>query len=136
MRYLAIDFGSKNTGLALCDQSETIASPLTVLPTDKNLIERIADIVKKENVEAIVVGLPLNMDDSPGPQAQLASRFAERLRPAVNVPICFQDERLSTFAAEQKIAGLELPKKMRRRKIDSLAAAEILQSFLDSKHIK
>jgi putative Holliday junction resolvase len=133
MRYLAIDYGTKGIGLAICDAAETIASPLTVIQGQKNLFEKIAEIVEREDVEAIVVGLPLNMDDSRGFQAELVIRFAEQLEKYVEVPIHFQDERLSTFESESKLASVDLSKKKKKKHIDAIAAATILESFLETK---
>jgi putative Holliday junction resolvase len=133
MRYLAIDYGTKRTGLALCDPTETIVSPLAGLSTAKDLLGKIVDIVKAEGVEAIVVGLPLNMDGTQGGQAGIVSGFAEELKKHVNLPVFFQDERLTTFAAEGKLVERELTRKKKRARIDALAAAEILQQFLDSR---
>ncbi|MDD5063301.1 MAG: Holliday junction resolvase RuvX [Phycisphaerae bacterium] len=133
MRYLAIDFGDKRTGLAICDQAETIASPLAVIEGQKDLIKKITDIVASENVEAIVLGLPLNMDDSKGPQAERVIRFAEQLKKHLQIPIHFQDERLSSFGAERKLAPAELTRKKKKKRLDAVAAAEILEAFLEQK---
>jgi len=134
MRYLAIDYGLKHTGLAICDRSETIASPLTVIDGSRDLPEKINEIIKSENVDAVVLGLPLNMDDSHGPQAKLVCRFAEKLKLLIDVPIHFQDERLTSFAAEQKFAAVELSKKKKKKRLDAVAAAEILKAFLQQKN--
>ena len=133
MRYLSIDYGNKTTGLAICDSTETFVSPLMALPTSDNLIGRIIEVAKAENVGALVMGLPLNMDDSVGPQAKKVQMFADQLEKHAGVPVIFQDERLSTFAAKDKMIAMELTRKGKKRRIDALAAAEILQSFLDSK---
>jgi len=133
MRYLSIDYGNKITGLAICDPTETIVSPLAAFPTSNDLINKIIEVVKTENVEAIVLGLPLNMDDSVGPQAQKVQAFAEQIKKQIDIPVFFQDERLSTFAAEGKMIDMDLTRKGKKRRIDALAAAEILQAFLDSK---
>jgi len=135
MRYLAIDYGDKRTGLAICDPAETIASPLTVIHGQKELPKKIADIVETENVEAIVLGLPLNMDGSTGPQAELVFKFADRLKTHLDIPIHFQDERLSSFSAEEKLSQTEFTRKKKKKRLDAIAAAEILQAFLDNKHI-
>ncbi len=135
MRYLAIDYGDKRTGLAICDAAETIASPLAVIQGQKDLLKKIADIVETENVEAVVLGLPLNMDDSTGPQAKLIFKFAEQLKEHLDIPVHFQDERLSSFSAEQKLASAEFTRGKKRKRLDAVAAAEILQAFLDNKHI-
>ncbi len=135
MRYLAIDYGARRTGLAICDPSETIASPLAVVEGRKELIGKIADLVKSENVGAVVLGLPLNMDDSQGPQAKLVLQFATQLKKHIDVPVYFQDERLSSFAAEEKMAAAGIKKGRKKKPLDAVAAAEILQTFLDSKKI-
>lgn len=133
MRYLAIDYGLKRTGLAICDEGETIASPLKVLTEGKVLIETIVKIAGEEQADAFVVGLPFNMDDSEGPQAKLVREFAKALGKQIDLPIHFQDERLSSFDAEGKLAGLYTRKKKKGR-LDAVAAASILQSFLEIKH--
>ena len=136
MRYLAIDYGTKRTGLAICDQAETIASPLTVIEDSKGLVERIAEIVKAESVEAIVVGLPLNMDDTQGPQAKLVLQFAEQLKKHLQIPIYFQDERLSSFSAEEKLSSADFTRGEKKKRLDAVAAAEILEAFLEQKRSK
>jgi len=134
MRYLAIDYGTKRTGLAICDASETISSPLTVIHGQKQLLKKILDIVETKNVNAVVLGLPLNMDNSQGFQAKRVLRFAEQLKAHLHIPIHFQDERLSTFGAEEKLASAELTKSEKRKRLDAIAAAEILQAFLEQKN--
>jgi len=136
MRYLAIDYGAKRTGLAICDRAETIASPLTVIEGQKELLKRIVDVVEAENVEAIVLGLPLNMDDSHGFQAERVFQFAEQLKARLQIPIHFQDERLSSFGAEKKLASVEFTRKKKKKLLDAVAAAEILQAFIESKGAK
>ncbi len=133
MRYLAIDYGTKHTGAASCDPSETIVSPLTVIEGQKDLLDRIVQLVETENVGAIVLGLPLNMDDSAGPQAKLVFQFAEQLRARLSIPIHFQDERLTSFAAEQKAPRLKSAGKKKQKRLDAIAAAAILEAFLENK---
>ena len=133
MRYLAIDYGTRRTGLAICDPSETIVSPLTVIQSRELLPEKIAHIVEAENVGAVVLGLPLNMDGSEGPQARLVQKFADRLQAHLNIPVYFQDERLSSFGAEEKLAPANLTKGKMKERLDAVAAAEILEAFLELK---
>ena len=133
MRYLAIDYGARRTGLAICDRSETIASPLCVVEGQKNLLKRIVEVVGGERVEAIVLGLPLNMDDSQGQQAKVVLRFAEQLKKVLDIPIYFQDERLSTFAADEKLAAVDLTRREKKKRIDAIAAASILEAYLEQK---
>jgi putative Holliday junction resolvase len=134
MRYLAIDYGDKHTGLAICDPTETIASPFAVIEGQKDLIKKITDIVGRENVEAVVFGLPLNMDDSQGFQAERVIQFAEQLKNHLHIPIHFQDERLSSFGAEKKLAPAEFTRKQKKKRLDAVAAAEILEAFLEQKN--
>jgi len=134
MRYLAVDYGEKRTGLALCDDAEKIASPLLVLTGHKQLITKIDRIIRTERIDAVVLGLPLNMDDSEGKQAKHVRDFAERLKKCIGLPVYFHDERLSSFDAEKKLAATKMTRKAKKKRIDAIAAAAILQSFLEQKH--
>ncbi len=133
MRYLAIDYGAKRSGLAVCDRNETIASPLTVIQGQKELLKKIADIVSAENIDAIVLGLPLNMDDSEGAQARVVVGFAAKLKEHLDIPVHLQDERLTSFGAEEKLACAELTRQKRKKRLDAVAAAQILEAFLEQK---
>jgi putative Holliday junction resolvase len=133
MRYLAIDYGNRRTGLAVCDPSETIVSPLTVYETNKNLIQKIQELTEKENIKSIVLGLPLNMDNTKGPQARRTIGFSKELQAKIQLPIHFQDERLSSFTAREKMAEAELTKKKKKKRLDAVAAAQILEAFLEKK---
>jgi len=133
MRYLAIDYGTKRTGLAICDSGETIASPLTVIQGQKELLKKIAEVVENENVEAVVLGLPLNMTGSESSQTKLVFKFAEQLKDYLHIPVHFQDERLSSFSAEEKLASAKFTKEKMRKRLDAVAAAEILEAFLEQK---
>ena len=133
MRYLAIDHGKKRTGLAICDRNETICSPLTVISAQHNVLNKIVEVIADEGVEGVVLGLPLNMDASEGPQAKIVRAFAEELAVLIDIPINFQDERLSSFAAEDKLAPAELTRKKSKKHLDAVAAAQILENFLENK---
>ncbi len=133
MKYLAIDYGRKRTGLAVCDPAETICSPLAVVDGSKNLIETVCKVITSENIEAVVIGLPYNMDGTKGPQAQVVEKFAAELKKKITVDIHFCDERLSSFAAEEKFAGVDIKASKKRMPLDAIAAAEILQTFLENK---
>ena len=133
MRYLAIDYGTKRTGLAICDAAETIASPLKTIHGQKGLLEEIAEVIDTENVGAVVLGLPLNMDGSESAQTRLALKFAERLRDFLTVSVILQDERLSSFGAEERLAPANFTKGKMRQRLDAVAAAEILEAFLEGK---
>ena len=135
MRYLSIDFGTRRCGLAVCDNSETLTSPFAVLEKQK-LLDEISKIIESEKVDAIVIGLPLNMDGSAGRQAQKVRNFAEQIKKITKVPVYFQDERLSTFSAAEKLSQIELPKNKKKNKLDAIAAAQILEAFLEVKKAK
>jgi len=132
MRYLAIDLGDKRTGLAICDAEEVIASPLCLIEDQTSLITRIKKIIDDEQVGGLVVGLPLNMDDTEGPKAKQIRAFAKELGDNVELPIYFQDERLTSFDAEKKLAG-QYTRKKKKKRLDAIAAAVILQAFLEEK---
>ena len=132
MKILAIDYGSRRTGLAVCDPSQTICSPLAVLDSTRDLIAQITEFIKTENAEAVVIGLPLNMDDSEGPQAKSVRAFAAELAKSIEIRIHFQDERLTSFAADEKLDMTDLSPAQKKQRRDAVAAADILQTFLDS----
>ncbi|MFB0553527.1 MAG: Holliday junction resolvase RuvX [Phycisphaerae bacterium] len=136
MRYLAIDYGIKRTGLAICDSGETIASPLTVIEGQKELLKKIAEVIETENVEAVVLGLPLNMTGSESSQTKLVFKFAEQLKDYLHIPVHFQDERLSSFSAEEKLASAKFTRGKKRKRLDAVAAAEILEAFLEQKTLR
>ena len=139
MRYLAIDYGLKRVGLALCDSSETIVSPLCQFEHDHKrpqiATDRVKQIVAEYQVQALVVGLPLNMDDTEGAQAVLTRRFAEALVCAVSLPLYMQDERLSSAAADELLNETEFTKGKKKQRRDMLAACDILRSFLNRDHV-
>lgn len=130
MRYLAIDYGTRRTGLAICDVAETIVSPLRTIHGQRDLLKKIGQVVDAEHVEAVVLGLPLNMDGSESAQTRIVLNFAERLRAFLEIPVHLQDERLSSFGAAEKLAQANLSKDKLRERLDAVAAAEILEAFL------
>ena len=137
MRYLAIDYGLKRVGVAICDVSETFVSPLCQLTATPKcpdqVIGGLRKIVTENEIEAIIVGLPLNMDGSEGPQVKLTQKFAELLEKEIGLPVEMQDERLSSAAADEMMAGFEFTNKKRKAKRDMLAACDILKEFLNRK---
>lgn len=133
MRFLAIDLGDKRTGLAIGDDETRLASPLTVVEVARGaaLIDALADAIKEHAPDAIVLGLPLNMDGTEGPQAKLVREFGEQLRTRCDLELHYHDERLTSFAADQQMAGSGRTHKQKKRLRDALAAAEILRGFLE-----
>jgi 6-phosphogluconolactonase len=134
MRYLAIDHGQKRTGLAVCDASQTLITPYSVIETSspRQLLDRICSVLDTEKIDAVIIGLPMNMDETEGPRAKTVRQFASQLAQRTSCPIHFQDERLSSFEAESLAVGLELTRKKKKKRLDAIAAAAILQAFLDS----
>lgn len=136
-KLLALDVGQVRIGVATCDPLHLAARPLQVIHrhSRRDDFAFLADLIRKEEVTAIVVGLPLNMDGSEGSQAQTIRKWAERLAHALRAlgalrPILFWDERLSTFDAQQIMAESD-----RVIEEDAAAAAVILQRYLDAERI-
>jgi putative Holliday junction resolvase len=133
MRYLAIDYGLKRTGLAICDADEIICSPLEVIDNPKNLVERIVETIRSYQVEALVMGLPYNMDGTEGDQAKIVRAFTERLKSKIgDMPIHFQDERLSSFDAGSRLEAGDYTRGKKKKRLDAVAAAAILESFIEA----
>lgn len=132
-RVLGLDLGTRTIGLALSDVGRQIATPYeTVKRTKLKVdIERINAVVTREGVGGLVLGLPLNMDGSEGPRCQATRQFAADLGKAIELPLCFWDERLSTFAAENLLIEGGMSRRKRSQVIDKVAAAVILQGCLD-----
>ncbi len=121
MRTIAIDHGTARCGFAISDATGTIVRPLATLPPD---VERIAELISDERAEAVVVGLPLGLDGSEGPQAALVREFCTELAGAVGIPVETWDERLTTTMADaSRRGGAGAPE-------DALAAAHLLESYL------
>ena len=133
MRFICIDLGDKRTGLAICDSKEIIASPLEVIEGGVDLAAKIFETIEQYQAEGIVLGLPLNMDDSESDRSAIVRKFADELAKKITLPIFFQDERLSSFSAQQKLGRTGLTHKKKKNRLDAIAAAEILKEFLSSR---
>jgi len=136
LRALGLDLGSKRIGVATSDRSGTIASPLTTVARAGNRSvehQRIAEIARDEEVECIVVGLPLSLTGAEGPAAQAAVTEAEQLASVVDVPVYLHDERFTTKTANDVLMANKMKAQARRRVVDKVAAAVMLQSWLDSR---
>lgn len=132
-RILGIDLGAVRVGLAVSDKSRTLASAYGFIQFrgHKDLLEKLSQIAEKEDVGEFVVGLPLNMDGSKGIQAGKAERIAELLRNETGLPVNFIDERLTTVEAARQIHASG--RKVKKGRIDEVAATIILQAYLDGK---
>lgn len=137
-RVLAVDPGSRRVGVAVSDPSGTIAQPLTALSADpeNTLVERLAALAREQEATALVVGLPRRLSGRLGPEGQAARGLADALRKATGLPVTLVDERLTSAAAERALLSAGLSRAKRRRLSDQVAAALILQTFLDSGRVK
>ena len=140
VRTLAVDLGTRRVGLALSDEGGRFATPYEVVQVSspEMAAAKVVEVVAREGARRVVVGLPLNMDDSVGPAAREAVAWGDDVGRRANVPVVYVDERLSSFAAEQdlndrKRGGEKLTRKRRKEQLDALAAAGFLQAFLDGK---
>lgn len=136
MRALGIDLGSKRIGIAVSDRTGTIASPLVVLQRSGSVRRdhaAIAALVVEEEAEMLVVGLPLNMNGTSGPAAKAAVAEAEALATVVGVPVIMFDERRTTVTADRALMEARIGAQARRKLVDKVAAAVLLQTWLDSR---
>ena len=134
MRALGIDLGSKRIGVATSDRSGTIATPLTVLQRGASRLidhQSIAALVVEYEAECVVIGLPLNMSGSVGLAARAALNEADEMASVVNVPVYTYDERLTTVTADHILMEQKMKAQARRRVVDKVAAAVMLQSWLE-----
>lgn len=137
MRALGVDLGSKRIGLATSDRSGTIATPLVVLQRSGSQAtdhQAIARIVEEYEIECVVVGLPLNMNGSMGEAAKSALIEVDQLTSVLSVPVLTFDERRTTVTADHVLMQQNLNAQERRKVIDKVAAAVLLQSWLDGRN--
>lgn len=136
MRALGIDLGSKRIGLAVSDRGGVLASPLATLARTRDtaaLHRRLRAIVEEEEVEVVVVGLPLGLDGRAGTAAAAARAEAGALADVLGVPVVTHDERLTTVTAHQQLRAAGVDGRRRRQIVDQQAAVVLLQSWLDAR---
>lgn len=135
MKYLGLDLGTKTLGLAITDALGIIASPYKVIRYDNidSLIDELLIIIKNENVNELVLGLPKNMNNSLGFAAERSLSFKTELEKKCDLPIHLIDERLSTMEAENILLSSDTSRNKRKKIIDAYAASIILDTFLKSK---
>lgn len=134
MKWLAVDYGDARTGLAGCDASETITSPITPQIEEKSMNKVAAAVTQTaadRGAEGLVCGLPKNMDGTEGSRAAKSRRFAQRLANAAGRPVVLWDERRTTVSAAAILAGNDTFGQKRKERLDSVSAAVILESFLN-----
>ena len=132
-RLLGLDLGTKTIGMALSDVTRSVATPLRTLKRGKFTADakELADVIEQNQVGALVIGMPFNLDGTEGPRAQSTRAFARNLGQHIQVPIVFWDERLSTAAVERHLIEADASRKRRAEVIDRMAAAYILQGALE-----
>jgi putative holliday junction resolvase len=134
MRYLAIDFGTRRMGVAVSDELKVIAQPLEFIPSEPYaaFLDRLRQILAEKQVERIIVGMPRNMDGTYGPAAEKVREFVAALGRDVAVPIHTLDERLTSVQANRALVQGRVRREQRKEKVDAIAAAILLQGYLDS----
>ncbi len=134
MRILALDPGTKRIGVAVSDETKTIAQPLEWIPAEPfaDFLARFKQLLLEKEIDLVLIGLPRNMDGSFGPAAQKAEAFAAALRNAITVPIKMRDERLTSLQANKIMIQGKVRRDKRKEKVDQMAAALLLQSYLDA----
>jgi len=133
MRILALDHGTKRIGVAVSDETKTIAQPLEYIPAEPfaDFLARLKILLVEKEVDLVLIGLPRNMDGSYGPAAQKVQAFVAVLRTAITVPIKTWDERLTSAQANRVLIQGGVRRNQRKEKVDKMAAAILLQSYLD-----
>ena len=143
-RLLGLDYGSKTTGVAMSDPMQLIASPLETIKREKEgkirpTLRRIIELAAENDIERIILGYPLNMDDTRGERAEKTEDFKELLEhrleaDGLNIPVTLWDERLSTLDADEVLAEAEVAAADRKQYIDKIAAAFILEDYLKNRN--
>lgn len=138
MRVMGLDVGSKTVGVAVSDPFGWTAQGIEIIKIDEENevygLERVGELIQQYEVSRIVVGLPKNMNNSIGPRAEASMHYADLLKEAFDLPIDFEDERLTTVQAERMlIEEGNTSRKKRKKVIDKLAAVMILQNYLDGR---
>ena len=135
MRYLGIDLGSKTIGLAMSDQTCTIASPITTIFFDNedylSTIDEIKQITKEYEIQKIILGLPKNMNNTLGERAQITMQYKKMLEDNLNISVILFDERLTSVISNSILIEADMSRKKRKKKVDSIAAQIILQDYLN-----
>ena len=135
MRYLGLDLGSKTLGIAISDRTNLIASVYkTIFFKDEDygsLIEPLREIVLKEDITSLVLGLPKNMNNSLGPRALITLEFRDMLEKELGLPVIMEDERLTSVISNNILISADMSRNKRKKKVDGIAAEIILQGYLD-----
>ena len=135
MRYLGLDLGTRTLGTAISDRTLTIATTHeTIRFNDSDydsLIPKIKELIEEYKISKIILGFPKNMNNSIGERGQVTLEFKEKIEKSLNIEVIMQDERLTTVEATNYMIEADISRKKRKKKVDSLAANIILQTYLD-----
>lgn len=135
MRYLGLDLGTKSLGISISDSTKTFASALKTIRFNENdyslIFDELKEIIDEYQISKIVLGFPKNMNNSIGPRCEATIEFQKKLIEIFNIEVVLQDERLSTVEATNYMLQANVSRNKRKKKIDSLAANIILQTYLD-----
>jgi len=135
-RMLGLDLGERRIGVAISDELGMIASPLTMVPRPGDVEQQIGKLIADYGIVRIVIGLPVGLSGREGPQAKEIRDYTERIKGAFGVPFEFWDERMTTSIAEKSLIASGTRRDKRKQHIDAMAAAVMLQSYLDSLRFK
>ena len=132
-RLIGLDLGSKRIGVSICDEKQLIATPYKTIHKSKNneLIKELKNIIQENDIKAIIIGYPLNMDGSAGSSAQSVNDVSKNIDKEIDIDVCLWDERLSTVGAFNLSSQLDVNVSKREKNIDQNAAAFILQGAID-----
>lgn len=135
MKILGLDYGDRRIGVALSDAFGWTAQGLEMIErkSDDDAVRRICELVRQHDVEAIVVGLPKNMNGTIGPRGEICMAFADKLKETLSLPVHLWDERLTTVAATRTLLEADVSRRKRKQVVDIMAAVLLLQNFLDSR---
>ncbi len=135
MRYLGLDLGSKTLGIAISDRTNCIASVYTTLYFENedynSLILPLKEIINKEEIGSLILGLPKNMNNTMGERALITLDFKKMLEDSFHIPVIMEDERLTSVISNNVLIGANVSRKKRKKKVDGMAAVIILQGYLD-----
>lgn len=133
MKIMSIDYGDTRTGIAFCDKLERLASSYAVLEEEyaPKLVDKISEIIKCEQPEKIVIGLPRNMDGTYGFRAEKCRNLGKMISQITDIPIDYEDERLTTVIAHDILSSNNVRGKKRKKLVDAVSAVVILQNYID-----
>lgn len=137
MRIMGLDYGAKTVGVALSDELLLTAQPKEIIRRDREgmirkTLQRIEELIAANDVKVIILGLPLNMDDSAGERAMAAEDFGDKIRRRTGIPVILSDERLTTVESDEIMDRMEIRPENRKQYVDMIAANVILSEYMEN----